>query len=190
MHTKYKIRLSTSTQNRANIQVNKNETDNQFSKHFRQKLSSHNTRNGISEETYNTKFSGAAYAPTTPLQFESLVLARFISDWKISQFYLLKRLDSLSFLFTLCLTQFLKARDFGWIHLQHNSYSHHICSLEFVRLKGQKIPREKVMDIHHSNHNGVYVVNRFSPDSSHMFHLRHAIVCKFRKGNHLIKAGM
>ena len=93
------------------------------------------------------------HAPTTPLQFESLVLARFISDWKISQFHLLKRLDSLSFLFILCLTQFLKARDFGWIYLQQNSYSHHICSSEFVRLKGQKNPQAKVMAIHHSNHN-------------------------------------
>lgn len=111
-------------------------------------------------------------------------LVRFISDGKISQFYLLKRLDSLSFLF-LWLIQFLKARDFGWIHLQHKSYSHHICSLEFVRLKGQKIPQAKVMAIHHSNHNSVYEVNCFSPDSSHMFHLGHAIVCKFRKGNHL-----
>ena len=39
----------------------------------------------------------------------------------------------------------LKARDFGWIHLQQNSYSHHIYSLQFVRLKGQKIPQAKVM---------------------------------------------
>ena len=125
------------------------------------------------------------HAPTTPLQFESSVLARFICDWKICQFYSLKRLDSLSFLFTLCLTQFIKARDFGRIHFQHNSYSHHICLLEFVRLKGHKIPQEMVMAIHHTNHNSVYKVNRFSPDSSHMFHPRHAIVCKFRKGNHL-----
>ena len=34
---KCKIRLNTSTQNHTNMQVNKNETDNQFSKHFRQK---------------------------------------------------------------------------------------------------------------------------------------------------------
>ena len=138
-------------------------------------------------------------------------------------------MDSLSFLFTLCLTQFLKARDFGWIHLQQNSYSHHICSMEFVRLKGQKTHRQKwwlccslffisvnfcfsfvlnslayitipknngkikinwnkkltTTAIHNSNHNSVYEVNLFSPDSSHMFHLRHAIACKFRKGNHL-----
>ena len=125
------------------------------------------------------------HAPTTPLQFESSVLVRFISDWKISQFYLLKRLESVSFLFTLCLTQFLKARDFGWIHLQRNSHSHHIYSLEFVRLKEQKVPQAKVMAIHHSNHKSVYEVDLFSPDSSHMFHLRHAIACKFRKGNHL-----
>ena len=125
------------------------------------------------------------HAPTTSLQSKSLVLVRFISDWKISQFYLLKRLESVSFLLTLCLTQFLKARDFGWIHLQHNSYSHHICSLEFARLKEQKIPQAKGMAIHHSNHKSVYEVDLFSPDSSHMFHLRHAIVCKFRKGNHL-----
>ena len=124
-------------------------------------------------------------APTTPLQFESLALVRFISDWKISQFYLLKRLESVSFLFTLCLTQFLKARDFGWIHLRRNSHSHHIYSLEFVRLKEQKVPQAKVMAIHHSNHKSVYEVDLFSPDSSHMFHLRHAIACKFRKRNHL-----
>ena len=49
LHTKYKIRLSTCTQNHVNIHVNKHETDNRFSKHFRQKLSSQNTRNGISE---------------------------------------------------------------------------------------------------------------------------------------------
>ena len=42
-----------------------------------------------------------------------------------------------------------------------------------------------MMAIHHSNYNSVYEVNCFSPDSSHMFHLGHAIVCKFRKGNHL-----
>ena len=41
------------------------------------------------------------------------------------------------------------------------------------------------MAIHHSNHKSVYEVDLFSPDSSHMFHLRHAIACKFRKGNHL-----
>ena len=61
-----------------------------------------------------------------------------------------------------------------------------MCTLEFVRLKEQKIPHSKVMAIHHSNHNiSVNEVNCFSPDSSHMFHLRHAIACKFRKGNHL-----
>ena len=49
LHTKYKIRLSTWMRNNANIHVNKHETDNQFSTHFRQKLSSQNTRNSISE---------------------------------------------------------------------------------------------------------------------------------------------
>ena len=84
------------------------------------------------------------HAPTTPLQFESLVLVRFISDWKISQFYLLKRLESVSFLFTLCLTQFLKARDFGWIHLQRNSHSHHIILLTGIcQIKRTKNPTGK-----------------------------------------------
>ena len=133
-------------------------------------LSSQKTRNGISEHL-DAKFSGAA--------------CTHITDWKISQFYLLKRLESVSFLFSLCLTQFLKARDFGWIHLQRNSHSHHIYSLEFVRLKEQKVPQAKVMAIHHSNHKSVYEVDLFSPDSSHMFHLRHAIACKLRKRNHL-----
>ena len=107
LHTKYKIRLSTWTRNNTNMHVNKHETDNQFSKHFRQKLSSQNTRNDTPSDWATLRFQKflGEHAPTTPLQFGPLVLARFISDWKISQFYLLQRLDSLSFLFTLCLTQ-------------------------------------------------------------------------------------
>ena len=109
--TKYKINLSTCKQSHVN--KNKLINDNWFSEHFSQKLSSQNTRNGIS---VISNFSGGVCPQVSSRGFtlrhspETLVI-------KISWFYIhiLKRLDIMTIPKTLYP---IKAYWTGWYILQ------------------------------------------------------------------------
>ena len=78
----------------SNANINKHKNDNQFSEHFSQKLSSQNTRNVISEDQ-DFKFFWGSMPPDLSIVCSPLQQSPDTLVIKISQFYIVKSLDSL-----------------------------------------------------------------------------------------------
>ena len=78
----------------SNANINKHKNDNQFSEHFSQKLPSQNTRNVISEDQ-DFKFFWGSTPPDLSIVCSPLRQSPDTLVINISQFYIVKSLDSL-----------------------------------------------------------------------------------------------